>query len=99
MRAYCWRQLKQAVAYSMSGGQALHLHRFIMSKYAPACFKRAVARGEVIAHLFDQDYDRLVSTVKRVGVNVIQVEHEGTPEQHVDLCGAPLRQLLSQLGE
>lgn len=43
-----------------------------------------------IAHLFDQDIDRLRKTAKMLGVRVVKVEHEGTYKQHVNLCSNPL---------
>lgn len=91
MKIFQQRQVEEAKQHALAGGQALHLHRIIGDwDKAPACFKRAINRGEDIAHLFDQDEVRLVATVKRLGVKVVVVEHAGTPRQHVDLCGGPL---------
>jgi hypothetical protein len=89
------RDLKDAIAYAAAGGQALHLHR-ILGLRPPACFRRDVEQGRDIAHFFDQDKERLVATVRRLGVRVVRVEREGTDKQHVDLCGAPLRKAISQ---
>lgn len=84
-------QVNEAIACAAAGGQALHLHRIIVDeRRAPQCFVRAVRRGEDIAHLFDQDKDRLVKTVKKLGVRVIKIERIGTPRQHIDICGKPL---------
>lgn len=84
-------ELKEALAFAASGGQALHLHQIIVNrKKAPRCFVNAVDRGEDIAHLFDQDKDRLIKTAKQLGVRVILVEREGAKGQHIDLCGKPL---------
>ena len=92
MKAFKCLEVEEAVQYAADGGQALHLHRIIVNPdKAPRCFVNAVKRGEDIAHLFDQDEARLVATVKRLGVKIVVVERRGTPKQHVDLCGAPLR--------
>jgi len=92
MRVFQQRDVEQAIAYAAAGDQALHLHRIIADwERAPACFKIAINKGESIAHLFDQDAQRLTKTVKRFGVKVVVIEHKGTPRQHVDLCGQPLR--------
>ena len=96
MKSFQQNDLRAAIAYAKEGGQALHLHRLIANrKKAPACFIRAINRGEDIAHLFDQDVDRLKATARSLGVNVILVEREGTPKQHIDLCGAPLRKAVT----
>lgn len=92
MKAFSEREVAAAKAHALAGGQALHLHRIIANpRTAPQVFKRAVARGEAIAHLFDADRGRLETTARRLGVRVVRVEHPGTPRQHVDLCGGPLR--------
>lgn len=84
-------EIREAIEYADSGGQALHVHRIIANrKKAPGCFVRAVDKGEDIAHLFDQDVERLKKTVKQLGVRVILVERANTPKQHIDLCGKPL---------
>lgn len=89
------REVREAIAYASAGGQAVHLHQ-TCGPGAPACFRRDVAAGKDIAHLFDQDADRLVTTVRRLGVRVVVVEREGTDRQHVDLCGRPLERLLAE---
>jgi len=92
MKIFQQREVEEAKQHALEGGQALHLHRIIGDwDAAPSCFKRAIERGEDIAHLFDQDELRLVATVKKLGVKVVVVEHPGTPRQHVDLCGGPLK--------
>lgn len=88
------RELREAITYASEGGQALHLHVFLGPR-APNCFKRDIAAGKQIAHLFDHDHRRLVETVKQLGVNVVRVERIGTPRQHVDLCGRPLEKALT----
>jgi hypothetical protein len=67
------------------GGQALHLHN--MTSGGHSLFRRY----NEIGHLFDQDYERLEATARRLGVKVIKVERRNGPGQHIDLCGAPLR--------
>lgn len=96
MRRFEVLELREAMAYADSGGQALHLHKIIGDKHkAPKCFVAAVKRGEFIAHLIDQDKTRLVAIVKKLGVNIIVVEREGTPSQHIDLCGGPLKKAIA----
>jgi hypothetical protein len=93
MRVFKDRELKEALAWAATGEQALHLHKIIVNrKKAPQCFVRAVDKGEYIAHLFDQDKQRLEETARDLGVRVILIEREGTPSQHIDLCGKPLRE-------
>jgi hypothetical protein len=95
MKLFRMRHVKQAEEYALAGGQALHLHRIIVDRdRAPRCFVRDVDAGLDIAHLFDQDEARLRKTVKKLGVNVIVVEHGGKPGQHVDLCGGPLKKAI-----
>jgi hypothetical protein len=96
MKRFTRRQIQGAVDHALEGGQALHLHRIIGDRRkAPRCFVATIDRGEEIAHLFDQDRGRLVATVRRLGVRVVRVEHEGTTRQHVDLMGLPLQRALS----
>lgn len=100
MKSFEQNELREAIAFAQDGGQALHLHKIIRNwSKAPSCFKRAVNKGENIAHLFDQDVERLKATCKSLGVNVILVERAGTPKQHIDLCGAPLRKAIALCGE
>ncbi len=96
MKRFTWRLLEEAIQYSVDGEQALHTHRFI-GDYgkAPRCFVEAVEKGEDIAHLFDQDEIRLIATARKLGVRVILVERQGTSNQHIDLCGAPLRKAIA----
>lgn len=83
MKTFQMFELYEAVAHAGDGGQALHLHTIINGH---PLFKRY----PVIAHLFDQNVDRLILTAKKLGVRIVKVEHLGTPKQHVDLCGKPL---------
>jgi len=92
MKKFSQMQVDEAIAHAAAGGQALHCHRIIVDyDKAPRCFVRAVQRGEDIAHLFDQNRERLERTARMLGVNIVVVEHAGKPGQHVDLCGGPLR--------
>ena len=77
------RDLKEAIAYSKDGGQALHVHTFTMNGHP------LFRRYREIAHLFDQDARRLIATVRALGVRVVKIEKRGTDSQHVDLCGKP----------
>lgn len=96
MRRFRFREIDEATAYAAEGGQALHLHRVIVDyEKAPRVFVDAVKRGEFIAHLFDQDRDRLEQTARELGVNAILVEREGRPSQHIDLCGGPLKRAVA----
>lgn len=93
MKTFQQMELLSAYDHAAAGGQALHLmaERFAhIRPDTPACFK---GRGQ-IAHLFDQNRERLVATAKRLGVRVIRVEREGTRRQHIDLCGKPLARAL-----
>lgn len=93
MKVFQLRELSEALLFADAGGQALHL---MPETYAhlrrdtPSCFK---GRGQ-IAHLFDRDLARLKGKAIKLGVRVIRIEREGTPRQHIDLCGAPLRKAL-----
>jgi hypothetical protein len=82
MKQFEQDEIKEAKEYSLSGGQALHCHTINIGH-------PLFERYPVIAHLFDQDKDRLIETAYKLGVNVIKVEHEGEPGQHIDLCGRP----------
>lgn len=91
-------EVEEAVAHAVAGGQALHLHRIIPDRAtAPRCFVQAVDRGEPIAHLFDQDRERLITTARMLGVKVIYIDRANTPNQHIDLCGGPLLRLLARI--
>ena len=94
MKTFQEKELHDAYAYAAQGGQALHL---MSGRYAylradtPSCFKGR----DQIAHLFDQNKDRLIATARKCGVRVIRVERERTHRQHIDLCGGPLAKALS----
>lgn len=88
------RDLKAAFLFAEQGGQALHLCRTkqLVTKDAPACFKR----GPQFAHLIDHDVERLMATARRLGVRVVKVERGGRQGQHVDLCGRPLERAIAE---
>lgn len=94
MKTFQQREIHAAFAYSIAGGQALHLMDGSFANLradTPACFK---GRRQ-IAHLFDEDEARLIATAKRLGVRVIKVERRGEAgRQHIDLCGKPLQRAL-----
>jgi hypothetical protein len=90
-------ELREALAYSHAGALAVHLHRIVFS-HSPKCFIRDVRAGRPIAHVFCLDAARLRVIARQLGVRVIFIDKEGTPDQHLDLCGKPLAQLLLMLG-
>lgn len=89
MKLFQTRQIREAWAYAMADGQALHLMtgQWARCMTGPTCFRNA----SEFAHLFDQNADRLRETAVSLGVKVIVVSKPGTESQHVDLCGAPLK--------
>ena len=94
IKVFQFLELDEARAHAAGGGQAIHLHQ-VLGRNPPHCFAAAVARGEYIAHYFDQDRRRLETMARAVGVRIIVVERAGTPLQHIDLCAGPLRKLLA----
>ena len=94
MKIFQQNQLNEAKAYAAAGGQALHLFSggiadaIARVRKIPNCFR---GRRE-LAHLLDQDRNRLEKTARKLGVRVVLVDRPGTPWQHVDLCGGPLAQ-------
>lgn len=94
MKIFLEREIRAAYAHAAAGGQAIHVcetRRYVASS-APACFRRSAQ----FAHFFDQNHERLLETVRRLGVRVVVVEHAGTPRQHVDLCGRPLARAIEE---
>lgn len=85
MRLFQRREYKQALDHAAQGGQALLVHAWGGPSKVP-CFNGAVTIGK----LFDQERDRLIATVKRLGVRKIKVCREGQPGQHIDLVASPL---------
>lgn len=95
MKAFTLKELRLAYTEAASGGQALHLMPGSFAygrRDTPSCFKGR----DQIAHLFDQDRDRLIATARRFGVRVIKVEWPGSYRQHIDLCGVPLERALKE---
>jgi hypothetical protein len=96
VRQFAALKVREAMAYALEGGQALHVWDpgpgGAHWKGAPRVFRQ----NRPWAHLFDQDKERLVATVKDLGVRKVLVESEGTSRQHVDLCAGPLRKALEQ---
>jgi hypothetical protein len=93
IKVFQMMQIQEAREHAAAGGQSIHLHR-LLGLSPPKCFVDAVARGEDIAHFFDQNRSRLESVAQQVGVRVVVVERPGTASQHIDLCGGPLARLL-----
>jgi hypothetical protein len=93
LQVFQQRELRAAYDHSIAGGQALHLmdgsFAYQQSR-TPSCFKGR----KQIAHLFDMNLERLISSAKRFGVRVILTEHTGTYRQHIDLCGKPLERAI-----
>lgn len=83
MKTFQMHEIFDAYEHARGGGQALHLHTI---NQGHPLFRRYPE----IAHLFDQNLDRLILTAKRLGGRVVKVEHQRTHRQHVDLCGKPL---------
>lgn len=92
MKIFTQREMMEAVLFSMKGGQAIHLHSF---NQGHPLFKRY----PLIAHLFDRDEERLISTARRLGVRVIKVERKGEQAQHIDLCGKPFERACKEATE
>jgi hypothetical protein len=82
LKLFQMKQIREAIQYSSDGGQALHIHTINAGH-------RLFKKYPVIGHLFDQDTKRLIYLAGRLGVNVIKIEYEGNPRQHIDLCGKP----------
>lgn len=99
MKLFMPRQIREAYKWVQESpfNSALHLHFFVFPN-SPSVFKKAVARREPIAHLFSQDKEFLIEVAKYLGVNKIVIDREGTFRQHVDLCGNPLADCLSEMG-
>lgn len=97
MRVYGAWDVEEAVEYAKTGEIAIHLHR-IIGPTAPGCFKRDIAVGLPIAHVFGCDELQLRVIAKRCGVRVVVIDRPGTDRQHIDMCGAPLRKLLAEVG-
>lgn len=89
MKIFQSKEIFEAYEHAKSGGQALHIHSLT---FGHPLFKRYPE----IAHLLDQDRERLIATARRLGVRVIKVEGSGTHRQHIDLCGKPFERAKTQ---
>lgn len=94
MKRFEMRQLEQAVAYALTGGQALHVCP--SAPFVTAAAPKVFRDSEQFAHLFDQNRRRLIETARGLGVRVIKLERGFTPRQHIDLCGKPLQKALQR---
>lgn len=86
---------REALALAERGGQALHVWD---PRTQPGQLARAPAifRGQYPwAHLIDHNFDRLVTTARRLGVRRTVVGREGGRGQHIDLCAGPLRRAVA----
>jgi hypothetical protein len=96
MKYFSHREIYEARAYAAKGGQALHVWKPGEAGKtwpgAPGVFKRNMTW----AHLFDQDVERLQATARRLGVRVIAVQDRRTRDQHIDLCGKPLKRAIKE---
>lgn len=93
MKTFGEKEIKDALDYAEGGGQALHIFKNpAVYPGAPACFRMA----KVAAHLLDRDLTRPKATAAGLGVQRIIVFYAGQRYQHVDICGRPLAQALSQ---
>jgi len=86
-------KIDEARQYAADGGQALHMMtgQWARGYGGPKCFRDCTE----FAHLFDQDAARLARTAASLGVRRVVVCKRGTPSQHVDLVGKPLRRAKS----
>lgn len=89
-------EIHEARAHAQAGGIAIHLHKIVFP-HSPQCFRQAVKRGEYIAHVFGQDAEELRALARSLGIKVVFIDKEGTPSQHLDCCGAPLKRLLESV--
>lgn len=98
MKVFVQSDLHAAMTYARHGGLAIHLH-FIVFADSPQCFKRDVAAGLPIAHVFHSDSEFLRRLAKSIGINKVYIDREGSTRQHLDVCGTPLQRLLAMAGE
>jgi ribA/ribD-fused uncharacterized protein len=90
MKRFGQREVREAAAWAMAGGQGLHVWEPGPEWKAKPGIPLVFRQSNLWAHLFDQDRARLEATVRELGVRVVLVERVGERHQHVDLCGGPL---------
>lgn len=97
-RVYTLKEMHEAMNWATAedGNVGLHLHA-ICRTTSPLCFRRAIERGEHIAHVFCQSYACLQRIGYFLGVSKIVIEYPGSVRQHLDLCGRPLKNYLSSV--
>lgn len=86
---------RAAIAYALSGGQGLHVWDPDLYGWRerPA-IPRVFAESKPWAHLFDQDEERVKTTARLLGVNIVVLGGKGRRTQHVDLVAAPLKRAM-----
>ncbi len=94
MKRFQTQKVIQALEYAAAGGQALHTCT-VPPNDGPSCFRP----GSRMAHLIDDDTERLKKTARRVGVRSVKDHRDGRHGQHVDLCGRPLVMALIEAEE
>jgi len=85
IRRFKSREVREALAWSAAGGQALH---HIRGRVGVPGIKGATRA----AHLFDRDLVRLIRTARSLGLACPKIHRLGGEGQHVDLWAAPLAQ-------
>lgn len=91
MKFFEFGQIREALEYSQK--VSVHLHDVVFDN-SPLCFRAAVnRRKECIAHVFCKDADLLRKMARKLGIKVIYIDKEGNYNQHLDLCGVPLKKL------
>lgn len=82
VRSFGFTEIREAIEHARQGGVALH----------DAGWHRVPGQPEEVrvAHLFDQDMERLERIARDCGVNRVEIQKEGTLRQHIDLWGKPL---------
>lgn len=103
MKVFTQMELNEALKFVEEGRAkdpqiwCVHLHYIVFPK-SPYCFRRDVKEGLPIAHIFGADAETLTKLARMNGVRRVVLEREGTKRQHIDMCGAPLKSLLLNLG-
>lgn len=92
MKLFRRNQTREAIRFSKEGGQSLQ--PFI--KTLVFCGGRGdfFKHPQRAARLFDQNTARLITTIRKFGINTIHVHLVGTDKQHVDLTGKPLERAM-----